>query len=334
MAKSSDKSDPKADVKKSKAKEKAQAKAKEKAKAQEKRDRERLELFLVPPRTRVRLKDYDPSWDGGSEAKDLAGDTIKDKAKKILDATIEDLAAAQDLLYADDRHALLIVLQAMDAAGKDGMIKHVMSGINPQGCQVHSFKKPSDEEIDHDFLWRCACRLPERGRIGIFNRSYYEEVLVAKVHPQIIAHQRLPRAKVGKRFWRQRYESINEFERHLARNGTVILKFFLNVSKKEQKKRFVARLDDPNKNWKFSVSDLEERNFWDDYQKAYEQALSATSTKWGPWHVIPADNKWVARAVVARIIAAKIRSLDLRYPEVDDKKRALLDDARKQLEGG
>ena len=303
-----------------------------KSKSKPKAIQENLDLFLVPPQSKVRLKDHDPAWAGGKEAKQLAGDTVKEKAKIILDETIADLAAAQALLYADNRYSVLIVLQAMDAAGKDGIIKHVMSGINPQGCQVHSFKKPSDEELGHDFLWRCSVRLPERGRIGIFNRSYYEEILVAKVHPEVLVGQRLPTTKRGKSFWRHRYEDINEFERHLVRSGTVVLKFFLNVSKKEQGKRFLARLDDPDKNWKFSVADIEERQHWDDYQKAYEQALGATSTKWAPWHVIPADNKWVSRAVVARIIAAKIRSLDLRYPVVDDKKRTLLADARKRLE--
>jgi PPK2 family polyphosphate:nucleotide phosphotransferase len=293
---------------------------------------ENLELFLVPPRSKVRLKDHDPKWAGGAEAKQLKGDTVKEKAKIILDDTIADLSAAQELLYADDRHAVLIVLQAMDAAGKDGIIKHVMSGLNPQGCEVHAFKKPSDEELGHDFLWRCNVRLPERGRIGIFNRSYYEEVLIAKVHPEVLTAQQLPCDKRGKKFWRHRYEDINEFERHLVRSGTVVLKFFLNVSKDEQRKRFLARLDVPDKNWKFSVADIEERQHWDDYQKAYELALGATSTKWAPWHIVPADNKWVSRAVVARIVAAKIRSLDLRYPEVDDKKRAMLVEARQRLE--
>jgi PPK2 family polyphosphate:nucleotide phosphotransferase len=291
-----------------------------------------LDRFLVPPQSKVRLKDHDPAWAGGKEAKLLAGDTVKEKAKRILDDTIADLAAAQELLYADNRHAVLIVLQAMDAAGKDGIVKHVMSGVNPQGCQVHSFKKPSDEELNHDFLWRCAVRLPERGRIGIFNRSYYEEVLVAKVHPEVLVGQRLPPGKRGKSFWRRRCEDINDFERHLVRSGTIVLKFFLNVSKNEQRKRFLARLDDPDKNWKFSVADIEERQHWDDYQKAYELALGGTSTKWAPWHVIPADNKWVSRAIVARIVAAKIRSLDLRFPEVDDKKRTLLVEARQRLE--
>jgi PPK2 family polyphosphate:nucleotide phosphotransferase len=315
-----------------KSKSKAKSKPKSAPKPDPKRERKLLERFQVEPGTRVRLKNHDPGWTGGPETKALAGDTVKEKAKGLLDETIVDLADAQELLYADDRHAILIVLQAMDAAGKDGTIKHVMSGINPQGCEVHSFKKPSDEELDHDYLWRSAIRLPERGRIGIFNRSYYEEVLVAKVHPEIIANQRLPDGKRGKTFWRHRYQDINEFERHLVRNGTEVVKFFLHVSKDEQRKRFLARLDDPAKHWKFSVADLAERQYWDDYRKAYEQALSATSSPWAPWHIIPADNKWVARAVVARIIAAKIRSLDLRYPEVDDKKRALLEEARTKLE--
>ena len=237
------------------------------------------------------------------------------------------------MLYADDRYAVLIVLQAMDAAGKDGTIKHVMTGVNPQGCQVFSFKKPSAEELDHNFLWRYMKSLPERGRIGIFNRSYYEDVLVVKVHPELLGRQ-LPREKetFGKKFWEERYEDINAFEQHLVRNGTVILKFFLNVSKDEQKKRFLERLDRPEKNWKFSPSDLAERGYWDDYMAAYEDALTATSTDWAPWYVIPADHKWITRAVVADIVTTAIRELDLKYPEVTDEQRKLLAEARKKLD--
>jgi PPK2 family polyphosphate:nucleotide phosphotransferase len=234
------------------------------------------------------------------------------------------------LLYASDTHAVLLVFQAMDAAGKDGTIRHVMSGVNPQGCQVFSFKKPSAEELDHNFLWRYMKRLPERGRIGIFNRSYYEDVLVVKVHPELLGGQ-LPREKVGKKFWEERYEDINTFERHLVRNGTVIIKFFLNVSKEEQKKRFLERLERPEKNWKFSAADLAERGYWDDYMKAYEDALSATSTEWAPWYVIPADHKWVARTVVADVITTTIQELDLEYPEVTPEQKKLLEEARKKL---
>jgi PPK2 family polyphosphate:nucleotide phosphotransferase len=220
----------------------------------------------------------------------------------------------------------------MDAAGKDGTIKHVMSGVNPQGCQVFSFKKPSAEDLDHNFLWRYSKCLPERGRIGIFNRSYYEDVLVVKVHPELIGRQVPRKKKVGKKFWAQRYEDINAFERHLVRNGTVILKFFLNVSKAEQKARFLDRLNRPEKNWKFSAADLAEREYWDDYMEAYEDALAATSTRWAPWYVIPADHKWVARAVVADIITTAIRDLDLRYPEVTEEQHKLLAVARAKLE--
>jgi PPK2 family polyphosphate:nucleotide phosphotransferase len=219
----------------------------------------------------------------------------------------------------------------MDAAGKDGTIKHVMSGVNPQGCQVFSFKKPSSEELDHNFLWRYMRCLPERGRIGIFNRSYYEDVLVVKVHPELLGRQ-LPREKVGKKFWEERYEDINAFERHLVRNGTLVLKFFLNVSKDEQKNRFLERLDRPEKNWKFSPSDLAERGHWDDYMAAYEDALSATSTEWAPWYVIPADYKWITRAVVADVITTAIRSLDLAYPQVTPEQKKLLAEARKKLD--
>jgi PPK2 family polyphosphate:nucleotide phosphotransferase len=259
-------------------------------------------------------------------------DGLKARAEQALADSRDRLIKAQQLLYADDRYAVLIVLQAMDAAGKDGTIRHVMSGLNPQGCQVFSFKKPSEEELDHTFLWRCMKALPERGRIGIFNRSYYEEVLVVRVHPQLLRAQRLPGDTSGKDFWRRRYEDINSFEHHLVRNGTVILKFFLNMSKVEQKRRFLDRLDDPKKQWKFSAADLEERTYWKDYMQAYSHALSATSTKWAPWYIIPADHKWLARAAVAEIIARRIRTLGLRYPEPSDDMRRALARARRNLE--
>jgi PPK2 family polyphosphate:nucleotide phosphotransferase len=291
-----------------------------------------IDLFRVPVGKKIRLKDYNPGWKQSDEAEELGKDALKERAKKVLDQNLADLAEAQSLLYADDRYAVLIVLQALDAAGKDGTIKHVMSGVNPQGCQVFSFKKPSAEELDHNFLWRYTRCLPERGRIGIFNRSYYEDVLVVKVHPELIGRQ-LPRAKekVGKKFWEERYEDINAFERHLVRNGTVILKFYLNVSRGEQKRRFLERLDRPEKNWKFSPSDLAERGYWDDYASAYEDALSATSTEWAPWYVVPADYKWITRTVVADVVTTAIRGLDLKYPEVTPEQRKLLDEARTKL---
>ena len=220
----------------------------------------------------------------------------------------------------------------MDAAGKDGTIKHVMSGVNPQGCQVFSFKQPSTEELDHNFLWRYAKAVPERGRIGIFNRSYFEEVLVVRVHPELATVQRIPGVKVNDDFWSDRFVDINAFERHLTRNGTVILKFFLHISKDEQRKRFLKRLKDPKKQWKFSAADIAERVFWDDYMKAYEEAISATSTKWAPWYIIPADHKWVSRALIARIVINTIESLDLRYPEVGEEQCTVIAEARRQLE--
>jgi PPK2 family polyphosphate:nucleotide phosphotransferase len=291
-----------------------------------------VDLFRVPRDAKVRLKNFNPGWKQTVEFEDFGKDALKERAQQVLAQNLADLAEAQNLLYADDRHAVLIVLQAMDAAGKDGTIKHVMSGVNPQGCQVFSFKKPSAEDLDHNFLWRYTKCLPERGRIGIFNRSYYEDVLVVKVHPELIGRQLPRKKKVGKKFWTQRYEDINTFERHLVRNGTVILKFFLNVSKGEQKARFLERLGRPEKNWKFSSADLAEREYWDAYMDAYEDALAATSTKWAPWYVIPADHKWVARAVVADIITTAIRGLDLRYPEVTEEQKKLLSVARAKLD--
>jgi PPK2 family polyphosphate:nucleotide phosphotransferase len=282
---------------------------------------------------KIKLKDYNAGWKQSEEFEEFGKDAVKEKAKEVLDQNLIDLAEAQELLYADSRHSLLIVLQAMDAAGKDGTIKHVMSGVNPQGCQVFSFKKPSAEELAHNFLWRYMKSLPERGRIGIFNRSYFEDVLVVKVHPELLGKQLpLDSEKVGKKFWEARYEDINAFERHLVRNGTVVLKFFLNVSKDEQKRRFLERLNRTEKNWKFSLSDITERGYWDDYMSAYEDVLTNTSTEWAPWYVIPADYKWVTRAVVADIVTTTIRGLDLKYPEVTTEQRKLLTEARKKLE--
>lgn len=296
--------------------------------------KEIIDSFRVPPGEKLRLKKHDTGWKQTEDLKESGKDAVKERSKEILEKNLSDLAEAQNLLYADNRYSVLIVLQAMDAAGKDGTIKHVMSGVNPQGCQVFSFKKPSDEELDHNFLWRYMRCLPERGRIGIFNRSYYEDVLVVKVHPELIGTQLSlsnENGKPGKKFWENRYEDINAFEHHLVRNGTVILKFFLNVSKEEQKKRFLDRLDRPEKNWKFSPSDLTERGFWDDYMEAYEDALSATSTEWAPWYVVPADHKWVTRSVVADIITTTIQNIGLQYPVVTPAQKKLLEEARKKL---
>lgn len=290
-----------------------------------------IDLFRVKPDTKIRLKDYHTGWEQNDEFKSTGKKAVKERANEILQASIEDLSDCQQRLYADDRYALLIVLQAMDAAGKDGTIRHVMSGVNPQGCQVFSFKKPSDEELDHNFLWRYMKSLPERGRIGIFNRSYYEDVLVVKVHRDILERQKLPDGKRGKSFWESRYDDINAFERHLVRNGTIVLKFFLHVSKKEQKQRFMDRLERPEKNWKFSLADLHERGYWDDYVDAYEKAISATSTQWAPWYIVPADDKWATRAVVADIVTSTLRGLDLKFPEMTDEQRKLLEQARKTL---
>lgn len=282
------------------------------------------EQFLVPPGKKIRLEDYDPAFTGNFESKaDSAGKLEKD---------IKRLAKYQDVLYAQNNYALLIILQAMDTAGKDGTIKHVMSGVNPMGTQVHSFKAPSVEELDHDFLWRASKALPERGRIGIFNRSYYEEVLVVRVHKQILELQKLPPASITGSIWKDRFNTINDFEQYLVRNGIVILKFFLHLSKQEQKRRLLARIDTPEKNWKFSLADAKERAYWDDYMTAYEDAINHTSTKWAPWHIIPADNKWFTRAVVADVIADKLKSLGLEYPEVSDEHRNRLAEAKILLE--
>ncbi len=289
------------------------------------------EMFRVRPGRKFKLRDCDPGWDRIQEIKGLRKEDAEDKALSFLKRSLEELSKAQELLWASDTYSLLMVLQAMDAAGKDGIIEHVMSGVNPQGCQVYSFKRPSDEELDHNFLWRCMKALPERGRIGIFNRSYYEEVLVVKVHPELLERQKLPPGKRDRSFWEERYEDIRNFEKHLARNGTAIAKFFLHISKQEQRERFLARLEDPRKQWKFSLADLAERGYWDDYMKAYEEAIRATSTEWAPWYVIPADRKWVARAAVAGILTETIRSLGLEFPQVSEEQRRALAEAKRQL---
>lgn len=290
-----------------------------------------LKQFLVEPGSEVNLKEYVTDWTETDEAKELGKEAIKERAAEILEESKARLAEAQDLLYAADTHSVLIVLQAMDAAGKDGTIRHVMSGVNPQGCQVTSFKAPSSEELAHSFLWRTNKALPERGMIGIFNRSYYEEVLVVRVHPAILEKQNLPDEDVHKDIWKHRYEDINAMERHLARNGTTILKFFLNVSKEEQKKRFLERLDTPEKNWKFSSGDITERAYWDDYMAAFEEAITATSTEWAPWYVIPADHKWAMRAAVADIITTTIKGLPLAYPTMPDDEKGKLAESREKL---
>jgi PPK2 family polyphosphate:nucleotide phosphotransferase len=284
-----------------------------------------VDRYRVTDGKKFRLKDYDPG--------DTAGHLMsREQARALLEGGTDNLAVSQEKLYAENRWSLLCVFQAMDAAGKDGTIKHVMSGVNPQGVQVTSFKAPGPEDLDHDFLWRIWRALPERGRIGIFNRSHYEEVLVVRVHPDILDKQRLPTALVGKRIWKERLRSIASMEDYLAGQGTVVLKFFLHVSKDEQKKRFLARLDEPEKNWKFSAGDLAERGYWDDYMTAYEDAIAATATPRAPWFVVPADNKWFTRLVVVAAMNDALNRLDLAFPDVTDEQRAALATAREKLE--
>ena len=282
--------------------------------------------FRISKGKDFRLKDVDPN-----DTLELTKEADKPRAKEVLTMGVKALAELQDKLYAQDKWAMLLIFQAMDAAGKDGAIKHVMSGVNPQGCQVYSFKSPSAEDLDHDYLWRCMKYLPNRGQIGIFNRSYYEEVLVVRVHPEFLAKQKLPPTLVGKNIWEERFEDIRNFEQYLARNGVVVRKFFLHVSRKEQKRRFLDRIDDPLKNWKFSSNDAAERDFWDDYMQAYEQMIQETATKAAPWYVVPADNKWFTRVVVAAAVIETLDSLDLTYPEVDQGKLNELAAAKKKL---
>ncbi len=283
------------------------------------------EPFRVTRGKGFKLDDYDP------------GDTLhlasadRPRAQQALQKGIQYVSALQEKLYAQDRWSVLVVFQAMDAAGKDSAIKHVLSGVNPQGCHVTAFKAPSAEELDHDYLWRCMDSLPERGRIGIFNRSYYEEVLVVRVHEEVLARQKLPPRLVTKKIWKQRFEDIRSFERYLARNGTLILKFFLHVSKDEQKKRFLERLDDPDKNWKFELGDVRERDHWDDYMEAYEDTIRHTADEHAPWFVVPADNKWFTRVVVVGAIIEGLASLDLQFPRIDAAKKTELDQARALL---
>ena len=279
--------------------------------------------FQIDSGKGFRLKDYDPADTGHWKSKEHAEETLRDRVART--------AELQDKLYAQDDWALLLIFQAMDAAGKDGAIKHVMSGVNPQGCEVSSFKAPSSQELQHDFLWRTTLRLPERGHIGIFNRSYYEEVLVVRVHPEALKNEKVPSSLMGKDIWEERFEDIRCFERHMARSGTIIRKFFLHVSKKEQKKRFLDRLDEPGKNWKFSASDVRERERWGDYQDAYEDMIRNTVTKHAPWYVVPADNKWFTRLVVSTVIVDTLESLKLEYPKVDPAKQKELHAAKQGL---
>ena len=287
-----------------------------------------INQFLAEPDKFNSLKKYDSD--------STAGVSDKKEAEDWMNKYIKEMQVLQDRLYADNAHAVLLIFQAMDGAGKDSTIKHVMSGINPQGCQVYSFKQPSVEELEHDFLWRTTKCMPERGRIGIFNRSYYEEVLIVKVHPEIILNQKLPGVdtlkKVDDNFWRERYESINELENHLVRNGTTVIKFFLNVSKKEQADRFLKRISEPEKNWKFTYSDIEERNCWDDYQKAYELMIRQTSTHNAPWYIIPADKKWYMRLAVAEVILQRLKDLGLKYPVLTGKQIAELEKGKQLLQ--
>jgi PPK2 family polyphosphate:nucleotide phosphotransferase len=284
-----------------------------------------VQPYRITNGRKFRLKDFRPDDTGRLKAED------KPLAHEALEVGKEALALLQDMLYAQDRWSVLLIFQAMDAAGKDGVIKHVMSGVNTQGCQVYSFKAPSAEELDHDWLWRCMRVMPERGRIGVFNRSYYEEVLVVKVHPEFLAAQKLPPSVVTAELWDERYASIRAMEKHLARSGTLILKFFLNVSRDEQRKRFMERIDEPEKNWKFAAGDVKERAHWGDYMKAYQAMIRETSAPHAPWHVVPADNKWYTRAIVAAAIIDGLASLDLHYPLITPAQRAELAAAKKLL---
>jgi PPK2 family polyphosphate:nucleotide phosphotransferase len=281
--------------------------------------------YRIDDGKKFRLKHFDPASTGHFHS--------KEHAQELLDKSIGEMAELQDKLYAQDRWALLLILQAMDAAGKDGVIKHVMSGVNPQGCQVYPFKAPSPAELNHDFLWRSMKSLPERGHIGIFNRSYYEEVLVVRVHSDILKGERIPEELIGKDLWQQRFQDIHNFEKYLSHNGIVVRKFFLNLSKKEQKRRFLERLNTPEKNWKFSEADLHERRCWDDYMAAYDEMIAATATKHAPWYVVPADNKWYTRLVVAAAIVDAMQELKLAYPKLSAEQKKRLRSARLELEG-
>jgi len=285
-----------------------------------------LSRYRVEHGKHFRLKDHDPADTHG------LGSELKPQAKELLADGVKKLANLQDVLAAQDRWGLLLIFQAMDAAGKDGTIKHVMSGVNPQGVDVWSFKTPTAEELHHGYLWRTSKCMPGRGQIGIFNRSYYEEVLVVRVHPEILENENLPKTLVTKDIWRERFEDINNFERYVTRNGIAVVKFFLHLSKKEQKRRFLERLDTPDKNWKFSAADIKEREFWPDYQQAYEEMIQHTSSAHAPWYVVPADNKWFTRLVVAQAVVEALKNMDLKYPKVGRDEKAALAKARQQLE--
>jgi PPK2 family polyphosphate:nucleotide phosphotransferase len=290
-----------------------------------KRARKFSEPYRITDGSKFKLKKIDPGDTGGLE------DEEKPRSKEVLAEGIQELAELQDKLYAQDRWAVLLIFQAMDAAGKDGAIKHVMSGVNPQGCQIFSFKSPSSEDLDHDYLWRCMKALPERGRIGIFNRSYYEEVLVVRVHPEFLTGQKVPPELITKEIWNERYKDIRNFEKYLSRNGVAVRKFFLHVSNKEQRKRFLERIDNPDKNWKMSVADANEREHWRDYMDAYDDMIRNTATPYAPWYVVPADNKWFTRIVVAAAVIETLDSLNLDYPKVNDAKRKELLVVKKTL---
>jgi PPK2 family polyphosphate:nucleotide phosphotransferase len=296
-----------------------------------------VKYFKVAAGKKVSLKDYDTGWvpKWARAMKDEKGKkAAKKQALDILELNKQKLSKMQELLWASDTYSVLMILQGMDAAGKDSVISHVMAGVNPQGCQVSGFKVPSVEELNHDFLWRYEKALPERGRIGLFNRSYYEDVLIVKVRPEVLETKKLPPGPRDASFWKQRYDDINAFERHLVRNGTLILKFFLNVSKESQRQRLLKRLEDPDKNWKFSFTDLSEREKWDEYAKTYEDVLNETSTEWAPWYVIPADKKWVARASVSEILASQIEGLSLKYPFLNKEQASAFRKAKAELERG
>lgn len=299
-----------------------------KKKAKQQLIKEIMDRCTVDKENNFKIVEHNTTWIAPEEIEEYGAKKLKKATKKILEDNLEELSEAQELLYASNKYSLLLIFQAMDAAGKDGTIKHVMSGINPQGCQVFSFKKPSAEELDHNYLWRYTTKMPELGRIGIFNRSYYEEVLVLKVNPHLMKVN-----NPDEQFWNERYEDINNLEKHLNRNGTVILKFFLNVSKEEQRNRFMERLNTPEKHWKFSDSDLVERAKWDRYQKAFEDAINATATSSAPWFVIPADNKAIMRTIVSTIVTETIKSLKLEAPVITEEKKQMLDEARIVLEG-
>jgi PPK2 family polyphosphate:nucleotide phosphotransferase len=283
-----------------------------------------LDRFRIRPGHRLKLDEHDPRE---------TGDLDKKEGEELLESTRAELRELQERLWAEDRWSLLVVFQAQDAAGKDSLVDHVFTGLNPQGCEVHSFKVPSAEELDHDFLWRAHLRVPPRGRVGIFNRSHYEEVLVVRVHPEFLTGQKLPASVVGSEIWKERYEDIAAFERYLVRNGVAVRKFFLNVSRAEQKKRFLERLTRPEKRWKFALGDVKERKLWDRYREAYEDAISATTTKQAPWYVVPADKKWFTRLVVMRLLVQALRELDPQWPKPDPEQEDELEAARKQLEG-